>query len=120
MSHELRTPLNAILGYSQLIQRDLSLLPEHYEYLDTIKSSGEHLLALVNDVLAISKIEAGQTTIESTTFDLRTMLRNLERMFVSGMDNKGLLFEVTGIDVVPQYVVADENKLQMIDTTCIE
>jgi CheY-like chemotaxis protein len=63
-------------------------------------------------VLAISKIEAGQTTNESTTFDLRTMLRDLERMFASSMDNKGLLFEVTGIDVVPQYVVADENKLR--------
>jgi signal transduction histidine kinase/DNA-binding response OmpR family regulator len=112
MSHELRTPLNAILGYSQLMQRALSLVPEHYEYLDTIKSSGEHLLALINDVLAISKIEAGQTTNESTTFDLRTMFRDLERMFASSMDNKGLLFEITGVDVVPQYVVADENKLR--------
>jgi signal transduction histidine kinase len=61
-------------------------------------------------VLAISKIEAGQTTNESTTFDLRTMLRDLERMFASSMDNKGLLFEITRVDVVPQYVVADENK----------
>jgi signal transduction histidine kinase/CheY-like chemotaxis protein len=112
MSHELRTPLNAILGYSQLMQRDLSLVPEHYEYLDTIKNSGEHLLTLINDVLAISKIEAGQTTIESTTFDLRSMLRDLKRMFASNMDSKGLLFEVTGIDAVPQYVVTDEHKLR--------
>jgi signal transduction histidine kinase/CheY-like chemotaxis protein len=112
MSHELRTPLNAILGYSQLMQRDLSLVPEYYEYLDTIKNSGEHLLTLINDVLAISKIEAGQTTIESTTFDLRSMLRDLKRMFASNMDSKGLLFEVTGIDTVPQYVVTDEHKLR--------
>jgi signal transduction histidine kinase len=88
MSHELRTPLNAILGYSQLMRRDLSLIPAHHKYLDIIKSSGEHLLALINDVLAISKIEAGQTTIESTTFDLRAMLRDLKKMFDSSMDAK--------------------------------
>jgi signal transduction histidine kinase/FixJ family two-component response regulator len=114
MSHELRTPMNAILGYSQLMQRDFSLLPEQHKYLDTINRSGEHLLALINDVLAISKIEAGTTTIESTTFDLRAMLRTLERMFSSSMVAKGLQFEVIGIDAVPQYVATDENKLSQV------
>jgi signal transduction histidine kinase/DNA-binding response OmpR family regulator len=114
MSHELRSPMNAILGYSQLLQRDPSLLPEQHKYLDTINRSGEHLLALINDVLAISKIEAGQTTFESTTFDLRAMLRDFERMFDSSMDAKGLQFEVIGIDDVPQYVATDENKLRQV------
>jgi signal transduction histidine kinase/ActR/RegA family two-component response regulator len=114
MSHELRTPMNAILGYSQLMQRDASLPPEHHKHLDTINRSGEHLLALINDVLEISKIEAGQTIIESTTFDLRAMLRDLEKMFDSSMDAKGLLFEVIGIDVVPRYVATDENKLRQV------
>jgi signal transduction histidine kinase/DNA-binding NarL/FixJ family response regulator len=114
MSHELRTPLNAILGYSKLMQRDVSLLPEQQAYLDTINRSGEHLLALINDVLEISKIEAGQTTFESTTFDFRTMLGNLEKMFDSSMDGKGLQFEVIGIDAVPRYVAADENKLRQV------
>jgi PAS domain S-box-containing protein len=114
MSHELRTPLNAILGYSQIMQRDLSLLSEQYKYLDTINRSGKHLLALINDVLEISKIEAGQTTIESTTFDLRDLLHQLEKMFDSSMDTKGLHFEVIGIDAVPRYVTTDENKLRQV------
>ena len=88
MSHELRTPLNAILGYSQLMQGDLSLIPEHHKHLDTINRSGEHLQALINDVLEISKIETGQTTIESTTFDLRAMLRDLENMFKSSRPSR--------------------------------
>ncbi|MES9972047.1 MAG: ATP-binding protein [Candidatus Thiodiazotropha sp.] len=111
MSHELRTPLSAILGYSQLMQRDRSLIPKHHKYLDTIRNGGEHLLALINDVLAISKIEAGQTTIESKTFDLHAMLNDLVLMFENGMSSKGLLFEVIGINDVPQYVKADEKKL---------
>jgi PAS domain S-box-containing protein len=114
MSHELRTPLNAILGYSQLMQRDFSLLPKQHEYLDTINRSGEHLLALINDVLEISKIETGRTTFKHTTFNLRAMLGNLEKMFDSSMDAKGLRFEVIGIDAVPQYVATDVNKLRQV------
>ncbi len=114
MSHELRTPMNAILGYCQLMRRDVSLLPEQHGYLDTINRSGEHLLALINDVLEISKIEAGQVTIERTTFDLQALLGNLEKMFASGMDAKGLQFEVIGIDAVPRYATADENKLRQV------
>jgi signal transduction histidine kinase/DNA-binding NarL/FixJ family response regulator len=114
MSHELRTPLNAILGYCQLMQRDFSLLPEQHEYLDTINRSGEHLLALINDVLQISKIEAGRTTVERTTFDLRAMLRHIEKMFDSSMEAKGLRFEVIGIDDLPQYAATDENKLRQV------
>ncbi|MGD9009891.1 MAG: ATP-binding protein [Desulfobacteraceae bacterium] len=114
MSHELRTPMNAILGYSQLMQRDVSLPHEQREHIDIINRSGEHLLTLINDVLGISKIETGQITFESTTFDLRALLRNLEKMFDSSMDAKGLRFEVIGIDAVPQYAVTDENKLRQV------
>jgi signal transduction histidine kinase/ligand-binding sensor domain-containing protein/DNA-binding response OmpR family regulator len=114
MSHELRTPMNAILGYSELMQRDASLPPEHHKHLDTIIRSGEHLLALINDVLEISKIEAGQITFESTTFDLRELLGDLERMFDSSMDAKDLHFEIIGIDAVPRYVTTDENKLRQV------
>jgi signal transduction histidine kinase/DNA-binding response OmpR family regulator len=114
MSHELRTPLNAILGYAQLIRRDISPLREHREHLDTINRSGEQLLALINDVLEISKIEAGQTTFESTHFNLRALLRDLEKLFVSSMEAKGLQFEVIGIDTVPRYVETDENKLRQL------
>ena len=114
MSHELRTPMNAILGYTQLMQRDVSLHSEQHEYLNIINRSGAHLLVLINDVLEISKIEAGQTTLESRIFDLRALLGELENMFRSSMDDKGLQFETIGTDAVPQYVATDENKLRQV------
>jgi signal transduction histidine kinase len=70
MSHELRTPLNAILGFSQLMERDPDTSPRQIEQLETINRSGEHLLDLINDVLEMSKIEAGHTDLEATSFDL--------------------------------------------------
>jgi signal transduction histidine kinase/DNA-binding NarL/FixJ family response regulator len=114
MSHELRTPMNAILGYSQLMQRDISLQPEQREQLNTINRSGEHLLALINDVLEISKIEAGQTALKPSSFDIRAFLHDLEDMFDSSTDAKGLHFEIIGIDDLPQYVATDEAKLRQV------
>jgi GAF domain-containing protein len=66
MSHELRTPLNAILGFSQLMTRSKTLPPEHVENVAIISRSGEHLLTLINNVLDLSKIEAGRTTLNET------------------------------------------------------
>ena len=114
MSHELRTPLNAILGYSQLMQRSNSLLTEHKEVLAVINRSGEHLLALINDVLEISKIEAGQSVPEATTFDLHALLEDLESMLGSGARTKGLQFEIIGTSRLPRYVVADEKMLRQV------
>lgn len=114
MSHELRTPMNVILGFSQLMQRDISLHPEQREQLNTINRSGEHLLALINDVLEISKIEAGQTVLDTSSFDIRAFFHDLEEMFDSSTDVMGLHFEIIGINDLPQYVAADENKLRQI------
>jgi signal transduction histidine kinase/CheY-like chemotaxis protein len=114
MSHELRTPLNAILGYSQLMQRGVSMLPEHREQLAVINRSGEHLLALINEVLEISKIEAGKSTLDVATFNFRALLGDLEEMFRVRMDAKGLQFGVIGIDDVPRYLKTDENKLRRV------
>jgi PAS domain S-box-containing protein len=114
MSHELRTPMNAILGYSQLMQRDTLLSPTQREYLSTINRSGEHLLALINEVLEISKIEAQQNTANPVTFGLRALFHDLALMFKVRTDAKGLHFEMTGIDELPHYVVGDENKLRQI------
>ena len=69
MSHELRTPLNAILGFTQLMQQDQSLTIDHQKYIEIINHSGEHLLTLINDVLEMSKIEAGRITLYETEFD---------------------------------------------------
>jgi signal transduction histidine kinase/DNA-binding NarL/FixJ family response regulator len=114
MSHELRTPMNAILGYSQLMQRDISLHAEQREQLDTINRNGEHLLTLINDVLEISKIEAGQTALNISSFDIRSLLHDLEDTFDASTVAKGLHFEIIGIDDLPQYVATDENKLRQV------
>jgi len=114
MSHELRTPMNAILGYSQLMQRDAALRPEQLEYLNTINRSGEHLLALINDVLEISKIEARRITLDPVTFDIHELLHDIEKMFRVRTATKGLRFELTGTDDLPRYVVTDQNKLRQV------
>lgn len=114
MSHELRTPMNAILGYSQLMQRDASLQPIQREYLNIINRSGEHLLALINDVLEISKIEARHITLDPITFDLHTLIYDLENMFRLRTSAKNIHFNVAGIDEIQRYITADENKLRQI------
>jgi signal transduction histidine kinase/DNA-binding response OmpR family regulator len=114
MSHELRTPLNAIMGYAQLMQKKTLSPTEQREYLNTIDRNSGNLLALINDVLAISKIEAGQLILESTTFDLPALFIDLENTFASSMDAKGLFLDIMGIDDLPQYVVTDENKLRQV------
>jgi signal transduction histidine kinase len=110
MSHELRTPMNAILGYSQLMQRDTSLRREQREYLNTINRSGEHLLALINNVLEIAKIEAQRIVLEPVTFDLQALLSDLGMMFKVRTDAKGLRLNLEGISDLPYYIVADQNK----------
>src|SRR5919199_410244 len=114
MSHELRSPLNAILGFSQLMTRSQTLTSEHQENVGIINRSGEHLLNLINNVLDLSKIEAGRTTLYSKNFDLYRLLDDLEDMFQLKADDKGLqlLFERT--PDVPQYVRTDEVKLRQV------
>ncbi|HEY9675312.1 MAG TPA: AAA family ATPase [Waterburya sp.] len=114
MSHELRTPLNAILGFAQLMGKSSYLPPEHQENLNVIARSGEHLLTLINQVLDLSKIEAGRMTLYAATFDLYCLLNDLENLFQLKANNKGLhlLFERTV--EVPQYVRTDEVKLRQV------
>jgi PAS domain S-box-containing protein len=114
MSHEIRTPMNAILGFSQLMLRDQDLTPRQNQYLGTINRSGEHLLALINDILEMSKIEAGRTTLNLTTFDLFALLNDLEMMFRVRTNEKKLSFSVEMIGGVPQYIVTDINKLRQV------
>jgi PAS domain S-box-containing protein len=114
MSHEIRTPMNAILGFSQLMLRDRDLTPRQSQYLGTINRSGEHLLALINDILEMSKIEAGRTTLNLSTFDLPVLLKDLEMMFRVRTDEKKLSFSVEMIGVVPQFLVTDINKLRQV------
>jgi hypothetical protein len=114
MSHELRTPLNAILGFSQLTVRDRNISREARENLGIITRSGEHLLTLINDVLDLSKVEAGRTTLNERNFDLYCLLEDLEDMFQMRAEAKGLQLVFDRAPDVPQYVRTDEVKLRQV------
>lgn len=113
MSHELRTPLNAIIGFSQILHRDPSLAA-HHPTLDIINRSGEHLLELINDILEMSKIEAGRTTFNQTNFDLYRLLDNLESMLglKAAIKHLQLIFERS--PDLPQFIQTDEGKLRQV------
>jgi signal transduction histidine kinase/DNA-binding response OmpR family regulator len=114
MSHELRTPMNAILGFSQLISREPTLDDRLREYLNVVLESGDHLLALINDVLEMSRIEAGQTALNRAPFDLHAMLRGVDDLFRLRAQDKGLRLLIERTDDVPQYISTDEGKLRQI------
>jgi signal transduction histidine kinase/CheY-like chemotaxis protein len=114
MSHEIRTPMNAILGYAQLMQRDPRLSEEQRRNLDVINRSGEHLLSLINDVLDMSRIEAGRIGLQSSTIDLSGLLVDLEAMFRLRTEEKDLTLDLTIDKGVPRCVVADEGKLRQV------
>jgi CheY-like chemotaxis protein len=114
MSHELRTPLNAILGFTQLMDGDPNLTAEQQENLGIISRSGEHLLALINDVLEMSKIEAGRVTLQEQSFDLYRLLDTLEEMFRLRAEGKGLRLSFERTENAPQYVRTDEGKLRQV------
>ena len=124
MSHELRTPLNAILGFTQLMQRESantafpleSGTPNttYQNRLRIISQSGEHLLNLINDVLALSKIEAGRMPFVENTFDLLNMLATLENMFRLKASNKGLKLSFEKSSNLPKTIKTDEVKLRQV------
>ena len=114
MSHELRTPLNAVLGFAELMMRDDMLTDRQRENVEIIARSGEHLLALINDVLDLSKIEAGKAEMQPEDFDLHEMLLGLGEMFSLRAEQKGLVIVFDFAPGVPQYVRADVGKLRQV------
>lgn len=120
MSHEIRTPLNAIIGFSQLMIRDKLLSDKQKEYSHFIVNSGEHLLSLINDILDLSKIEAGRVALNLTDIDLPAFLRDLHAIYRERAKHTHLrfLFETTGD--LPRYVTGDESKLRRIFVNLIE
>ena len=114
MSHEIRTPMNAILGFSQLMRRDPEATPKQRQQIETINRSGEHLLALINDILEMAKAEAGRTTLTTAAFDLPALVDDLENMLRPRAEAKGLLLAVERGAGLPHYVTADEGKLRQI------
>jgi signal transduction histidine kinase len=106
MSHELRTPLNAILGFSSLLGHDAAATPAQKEKLAVINRSGEHLLTMINDILDLSKIEAGRIEIEENPFDLVALLEEISVMIQSRAAEKGLSFVLEAEAVDLPYVMA--------------
>ncbi|MGB3192875.1 MAG: response regulator, partial [Limnoraphis sp.] len=114
MSHELRTPLNAILGFSQLLSRSIYLSGDEKDSLEVIHSSGQHLLTLINQVLDLSKIEAGRMKMQLRKFDLFHLLQSLERMFTQKANDKNLELKFDCHPDIPQLIYTDETKLRQI------
>lgn len=114
MSHELRSPLNVILGFTQLMTKSTIINPEQRENIKIIARSGEHLLTLINQVLDLSKIEAGRTTLNETNFDLHRLLEELEDMFQLKANERHLQLIFEQNSDIPQYVRTDEVKLRQI------
>jgi two-component system sensor histidine kinase/response regulator len=114
MSHELRTPLNSILGIAQLMERDAGFPRQHRDTLRILSRSGAHLLELINEVLEMSKIEAGKMAPVMTSFDLPSFLGDLEEMTRLRAEQKGLtlIFELRSD--LPQYIETDLRKLRQI------
>lgn len=114
MSHELRTPLNAIMGFSKLTARKHATTPEAKKNLDIIHRSGEHLLLLINQILDLSKIEAGHMRLVERELSPQNMMRDLDSMFRLRAQEKGLVLALDLEPSVPKKIRADEMKLRQI------
>jgi len=114
MSHELRTPLSAIIGYSEFLQHDEALTNAQEEHIKTIKQSGEHLLALINDVLDVSKIETNHVELNLKTLNIREFLDDLYKMFKIRAETKQIEFKIMYDESVPYGIKTDPNKLRQI------
>ncbi|MDF1815332.1 MAG: ATP-binding protein [Verrucomicrobiales bacterium] len=119
MSHELRTPMNAILGFSQLLGNDENLDENQQETLAIINRSGEHLMALINDVLEMSKIEAGKLEMNRSTFNPGELVKSVGEMFQARAESRGLELIVDLPEDFPASIESDENKLRQIFTNLL-
>ncbi|NVJ98617.1 MAG: hypothetical protein HWE25_10725 [Alphaproteobacteria bacterium] len=117
MSHELRTPLNAILGFSQILQEE-ALGPigdkRYADYARDINSSGTHLLAIINDILDLAKLEAGKIQIEQNKISVRLLVDRVISLLSQQADNKGINLEEDFADDMPDAIIGDELRLRQI------
>lgn len=115
MSHELRTPLNAILGFAQIMARSQTLPAEHQENIGIVTRSGEHLLMLINNILDLSKIEAGKTSLNLQSFDLHQLLNDVHDLLQFKADDRTLqLLLEYDPETLPRYVHSDPVKLRQV------
>jgi signal transduction histidine kinase/DNA-binding NarL/FixJ family response regulator len=117
MSHEIRTPLTAILGYTDLLRDEAAVggaAPEQLQAMDTIRRAGEHLLTVINDILDISKIEAGKMEIEQVNTALPSVLLDVESLMRSRAQAKGISLENRITTPIPDRIVTDPTRLRQI------
>ncbi|MEG3437537.1 PAS domain S-box protein [Pannus brasiliensis CCIBt3594] len=114
MSHELRTPLNIILGFARVMANDPGLPAEHREHVEIVQRSGDHLLGLINDILDLSKIEAGRYTIEERAFDLLGSIDNLRSLLSEWVHSKDLRLSIEISPAVPRWIVSDRQRLHQV------
>jgi len=114
MSHELRTPLNGVLGYAQLLAMEGGLNARQARGVNTIHQSGLHLLALINDILDLARIEAGHTDLNPAPLNLRHLLQSVDELMRVKADEKGLAFEIDAAPDLPGAVLADERRLRQV------
>ena len=113
MSHEIRTPMNAILGFTHLLQQKQLDDPSR-EFVSSIQQSGENLLTIINDILDLSKIEAGMMRIESAPFSIRGLLHSVSTLFREKARAKGLAFETSVEDKIPDILNGDATRLTQV------
>jgi signal transduction histidine kinase/FixJ family two-component response regulator len=114
MSHELRTPLNAILGFSNLLSGAEEIPSSQKERVALIKRSGEHLLGLINNILDMSKIEAGKMMKNAQSFDFYQLIQDIQKVFGYPAEEKGLYFKVNFVNQLPRFIETDAGKLRQV------
>ncbi|MBD3559820.1 PAS domain S-box protein, partial [Planktothrix sp. FACHB-1355] len=113
MSHEIRTPMNAVLGFSDLL-RGMITEERAKRYLEAIASSGKTLLALINDILDLSKIEAGKLQIHYEVVDIYSLIQDIRQIFIQKAEEKGLWLEIEIDGNFPRFLLLDEVRLRQI------
>ena len=113
MSHEIRTPMNAVLGFSELLNK-LVTDPRAKNYLKSIQSSGKTLLSLINDILDLSKIEAGMLEIKTHVIDFKQLIHEIKQVFSFKIEEKGLDFIIDFADNIPLQLYLDELRLRQV------
>jgi len=114
MSHEIRTPLNAILGFAQLSLRSRDCPKAHYDMLQSIESAGNHLLEVINDILELSKIEAGAMELDLSDFQLLVLIKDLASMFSMRCEQKGLIWKLNCHFPEDAAIRGDQGKIRQV------